>query len=261
MLVIISPAKTLDFETPATTRRHSVPSFLPRSKRLVDSLRHQSPADLARLMGISSRLADLNYQRYSEWQTPFSPENAKQAMLAFKGDVYQGLDADSFTERDLTWAQKHVRILSGLYGLLRPLDLIQPYRLEMGTRLPTDVGRDLYAFWGGQLTDALNAALADEAGGRRPVLVNLASNEYYGALEPERIDARIVTPTFKELRRGRYQFVSFSAKRARGMMTRYVIKERVRSLRALRAFDWDGYAFSETLSQGDDWVFLRDRPA
>lgn len=260
MLVIISPAKTLDFETPASTRRHSLPSFLPQSNRLVDTLRDQSPADLARLMDISSRLADLNYQRYSEWQPPFTPQNAKQAILAFKGDVYQGLDADSFTERDLAWAQKRVRILSGLYGLLRPLDLIQPYRLEMGTRLPTDAGRDLYAFWGGQLTDALNEALTQEAGRRRPVLINLASNEYYHALQPARLGARIVTPSFRELRKGRYQFVSFSAKRARGLMTRYVIKERVRSLRALRAFDWDGYAYSESLSQGDDWVFLRDRP-
>jgi len=260
MLVIISPAKTLDFETRAGTRKHSLPSFLPQSKRLIDTLRHQSPADLARLMGISSRLADLNYGRYSEWRLPFTPDNAKPAILAFKGDVYQGLDADSFTERDLTWAQKRVRILSGLYGLLRPLDLIQPYRLEMGTHLATDAGRDLYAFWGRQLTDALNTALAGESGNGRPVLVNLASNEYYQALQPERIEARIITPAFRELRKGRYQFVSFSAKRARGMMTRYVIQQRVRSLRALQAFDWDGYAFSESLSQGDDWVFLRNGP-
>lgn len=260
MLVIISPAKTLNFSTSAATRKHSVPSFLPQSRQLITTLRNQSPADLAALMGISSKLADLNYQRYADWQLPFTSDNAKQAMLAFKGDVYQGLAADDFTERDLSWAQKHVRILSGLYGLLRPLDLIQPYRLEMGTRLQTSAGSDLYQFWGGRLTDAVNEALEDSGGSRRPVLVNLASNEYFNALDPEKINARIITPTFRDLKDGRYKFISFFAKRARGLMTRYVVKERVSTLKALRAFDWQGYSFSEALSDGDDWVYLRDRP-
>ena len=260
MLVIISPAKTLDFETPAATRKHSLPSFIPQSKQLIDTLRNQSPADLARLMGISTRLADLNYQRYAEWRPPFTPDNAKQAILAFKGDVYQGLDAGAFSKRDLSWAQNHVRILSGLYGLLRPLDLIQPYRLEMGTRLQTGARRDLYDFWGDQLTGALNEALQNSGRGGRPVLLNLASNEYFKAVDPAKLDARIITPTFKDLKHGRYKFISFFAKRARGLMTSYVVKERISTVKALKAFDWGGYRYAEALSGEDEWVFLRDHP-
>jgi len=259
MLVIISPAKTLDFETPAGARKHSLPSFLPQSTELIETLRDQSPADLARLMGISARLADLNYQRYATWQPPFTPTNAKQAILAFKGDVYQGLDADSFSERDLTWAQRHLRILSGLYGLLRPLDLIQPYRLEMSTRLQTGKGRNLYEFWGDRLTEALNEALEAHSAGGRPVLLNLASNEYFDALDPGKINARIITPTFKDLKNGRYKFISFFAKRARGLMASYVVKQRVSTLQALKAFDWHGYYYAEARSRGDDWTFLRDQ--
>jgi cytoplasmic iron level regulating protein YaaA (DUF328/UPF0246 family) len=258
MLAVLSPAKTLDFETPSPTRKHSLPVFLDESKQLVETLRTQSPADLAQLMSMSTKLADQNYQRYTDWQTPFTAGNAKQAALAFKGDVYLGLEPGTFSERDFSWAQKHIRILSGLHGILKPLDLIQPYRLEMGTRLKTRRGADLYAFWGQKITDELNAALAEQ---KRPVLINLASNEYFDAVDPGRLNARIVTPTFKDLKNGRYRFMSFFAKRARGMMAGYLVKNRVNTLKGLREFDWGGYYYSEDLSRVDDWVFLRDKPA
>lgn len=257
MLAVISPAKTLDFKTSPPTRKHSLPVFLDESKELISTLRNQSPADLAKLMNISSKLADTNYQRYAEWKTPFTPDNAKPAMLAFKGDVYMGLEADSYSERDFSWAQKHLRILSGLHGILKPLDLIQPYRLEMGTRLRNRNGADLYAFWGDKVTAELNRALAEQ---KQPILINLASQEYFNVLDPDRIDARIITPTFKDLKNGRYRFMSFFAKKARGLMSSYMVKNRISTLKALKAFDWHGYYFSEELSCGDDWVFLRDRP-
>jgi cytoplasmic iron level regulating protein YaaA (DUF328/UPF0246 family) len=258
MLAVLSPAKTLDFDTPSPTRKHSLPVYLDESKQLIETLRTQSPADLAQLMKMSTNLADQNYQRYTEWHTPFTSGNAKQAALAFKGDVYLGLDPATFSERDFSWAQKHIRILSGLHGILKPLDLIQPYRLEMGTRLKTGRGDDLYQFWGQKITDELNAALAEQ---KRPVLINLASNEYFDAVDASRVDARIVTPTFKDLKNGRYRFMSFFAKRARGMMASYLVKNRVSTLKALREFDWGGYYYSEEMSQGDDWVFLRDKAA
>lgn len=257
MLAIISPAKRLDFKSPSTTAKHSLPVFLKESKQLINVLRTKSPADISRLMNLSSNLADINYQRYAEWKTPFSPENAKPAALAFKGDVYLGLCADSFSERDLTWAQNHLRILSGLHGLLKPLDLIQPYRLEMGTKLETPNAHDLYDFWGNKVTNALNEMLSKQ---KQPILINLASHEYFGAVEPENINARIITPHFKDLKNGRYKFLSFYAKKARGLMTRYFIEQRISSLKALKKFNVNGYYFSESLSRGDHWTFLRDRP-
>jgi len=257
MLAVISPAKRLDFTSAATTAKHSLPVFLKESKQLIGVLKEKSPADIAKLMNLSADLADLNYERYGQWATPFSPDNAKQAALAFRGDVYLGLDSTTMTDRDWNWAQKHLRILSGLYGLLRPLDLIQAYRLEMGTRLETPRGEDLYQFWGKRLTQALNEALADQ---RRPVLVNLASHEYFDALDPTAIDGRIITPTFKDLKNGRYKFLSFYAKKARGLMTRYIIDNRVSTLKGLKDFDVAGYYFSESQSRDDHWVFLRDRP-
>ena len=257
MLAVISPAKRLDFSSDATTAKHSLPAFLKESKRLIDVLREKSPTDIAKLMGLSTELADLNYKRYGEWHTPFTPDNARQAALAFSGDVYQGLDARTLTERDWTWAQKHLRILSGLYGLLKPLDLIQPYRLEMGTRLDNPRGEDLYAFWGTRLTKALNLAVAEQ---RQPIIVNLASNEYWEAVETSALDARVITPVFKDLKNGRYKFLSFYAKKARGLMARYLIDNRVSSLKALKDFDVAGYYFCEAQSRGDTWVFLRDRP-
>jgi cytoplasmic iron level regulating protein YaaA (DUF328/UPF0246 family) len=261
MLAVISPAKTLDFATPAPTRKHSVPVFLEESKELIGTLREQSPADIAALMKISSKLADLNYQRYAEWKTPFTTANAKPAMLAFNGDVYMGLEGNTYSERDFTWAQRHLRILSGLHGILKPLDLIQPYRLEMGTQLHTAKGDDLYGFWGDKVTTELNRALREQtAPHKQPLLINLASNEYFNVLDASRIDARIITPTFKDLKNGRYRFMSFFAKKARGLMSSYIVKNRVSTQKALKAFDWQGYYFSDELSRGDEWVFLRDKP-
>lgn len=257
MLAVISPAKRLDFTSAATTAKHSLPVFLKESKQLIKVLREKSPDEIASLMNLSTALADLNYDRYGEWQTPFTPDNAKVAALAFKGDVYLGMEASTMNDRDWTWAQKHLRILSGLYGVLKPLDLIQPYRLEMGTKLCNPRGDDLYAFWGKRLTETLNEQLADE---RRPVLVNLASHEYFEAVDEDAIEGRIITPTFKDLKNGRYKFLSFYAKKARGLMTRYIIDNRVSTLKGLKDFDVAGYYFSESQSRGDNWVFLRDKP-
>jgi cytoplasmic iron level regulating protein YaaA (DUF328/UPF0246 family) len=258
MLAIISPAKSLDFETPPVTRKHTTPDFLDESQVLIEELRRFCPADISKLMGISVKLGDLNYRRYAQWSTPFSPKNAKQAALAFTGDVYMGLEGWNFDARDFNFAQRHLRILSGLYGLLRPLDLIQPYRLEMGTGLPNTNGPNLYAFWGNKLTRSVNQAIEDQG---QPILVNLASKEYFASLQPEAIDARIITPSFLDLKNGRYKFLSFFAKKARGLMASYLIKERVKTVKALKAFDCEGYRYSEEQSRGDNWVFLRDRPS
>ena len=254
MLIVISPAKTLDFDSASVTEKHSKPDFLRYSEQLIDVMRDKSPDEISSLMGISSKLADLNYQRYADWHTPFTPANAKQAILAFKGDVYMGLEVGAYSERDFDFAQKHLRILSGLYGLLRPLDLIQPYRLEMGTSVSNPKGKDLYEFWGKRLTNALNCELGHE---KPKVLVNLASQEYWGAIQADAIDARIVTPNFKDWKNGKYKFISFHAKKARGMMAKYLIKNRVKSVKQAQAFDAAGYAFNPELSDGDDWIFTR----
>lgn len=261
MLAVISPAKTLDFETPAITPKFTVPEFAPQSAKLIKHLRQLAPQDISDLMGISAKLADLNYQRYAQWQQPFAPDNAKQALLAFKGDVYLGLKAQDYSERDFTWAQKHLRILSGLHGVLRPLDLMQPYRLEMGTRLEVKSGRqttaNLYEYWGAAVTDALNETFSDN---NSPVLLNLASQEYFSVLQPEKLNARIITPTFLDLKNGKYKFLSFYAKKARGSMASYMIKNRITGAAKLKAFDVEGYRFCPERSAGDDWVFLRDTP-
>lgn len=255
MLMLISPAKTLDFATPHHRIRATEPAHLDASAELVEVLRERSAEDLEHLMRISPALGELNARRFQQWHRPFTAANARPALFAFKGEVYQGLRAATLSAPDIRWAQRHLRILSGLYGLLRPLDLIQPYRLEMGTRLQFAGHRNLYDFWGDRLTDAINAELA---GLRRPVLLNLASREYFGAIDPERVAARIVTPSFKERRNGRYQFLSMFGKRARGLMARYVIDHRISSLDALREFQTDGYRYAEDLSDGDEWVFVRD---
>ncbi len=261
MLAILSPAKTLDFESPLATRKFSEPAFQNESQALIKSLRKYSPDEIAGLMSISDNLAELNHRRYAEWEPTFPKDAARPAILAFKGDVYLGLDGLSLSERDFTWAQKHLRILSGLHGLLRPLDRIRPYRLEMGTQLPTPKGKNLYQFWGSCVTDALNQALVEQqsAGEKQPVLINLASNEYFNVLEPEHIQARMINVHFREWKNGQFRFLSFFAKKARGSMARYMIDHRVKTLRALRAFDYDGYAFNEALSDGDDWVFTREQ--
>ncbi|MEZ5551693.1 MAG: peroxide stress protein YaaA [Pseudomonadales bacterium] len=257
MLAVISPAKRLDFNRAAPAAKHSLPAFLPESKQLVDVLRQKSAAELGRLMRISSRLADLNHERFAQWQTPFTPDNARIAASAFRGDVYLGLDTDTLTTPDLNWAQKHLRILSGLYGLLKPLDLIQPYRLEMGTRLRNPRGADLYEYWRDPVTAALDELLRTQ---RRPVLVNLASAEYFEAVDTRKLNTRIITPVFKDLKNGRYRFLSFYAKKARGLMARYIIRNRISSPGALKKFDADGYYYSARDSRDDHWVFLRDRP-
>ena len=255
MLAILSPAKTLDFDSPLTTNQHSAPEFTKESKALIKTLRQLEPSDIGSLMGISDKLATLNHDRYSHWSAKFDDASgARASLLAFKGDVYLGLDAQTLSKRDFTWAQKRLRVLSGLYGLLRPLDRIHPYRLEMGTALRNTAGKDLYEFWGGKVTQALNEALS---GQRSKVLINLASNEYYKVVQAQNIDGRIVTINFKEWRRDAYRFVSFSAKKARGLMARFMIDQRAEKADDLKAFDVEGYAFNEELSSRDEWIFTR----
>ncbi|MGA0807390.1 MAG: peroxide stress protein YaaA [Pseudohongiellaceae bacterium] len=254
MLIVLSPAKTLDFDTPAPLRKHTQPQLLEQARVLNGLLREQDAAALGRLMRISPDLAQLNVERNRHWAPPFTPESAKQAVFAFRGDVYGGLDADSLPASDLAWAQQHLRILSGLYGLLRPLDLIQAYRLEMGTKLANPHGKDLYAFWGDSITRALNEALRAQGDG---VLVNLASEEYFGAVRPARLEGRVVTPVFKEYRGGSYRIISLFAKRARGRMASWIIRERLQDPLSLQQFDADGYRFNAALSAGTTLVFTR----
>ncbi len=255
MIVVISPAKTLDYETPPTTSTFSQPAYLEDSRILVEQLKTMAPGAISELMSISEALGVLNANRFQSWRTPFSPDNAKQAVLAFKGDVYVGLDAESLSEADLAFAQQHLRILSGLYGLLKPLDLIQPYRLEMGTSLKNARGANLYGFWGERLTQALNQELAGDA---EPVLVNLASNEYFKAIKPKALQARIITPQFLDRKGDQYKIVSFWAKKARGLMSAYIIHNRLTQPEQLKQFDSAGYVYSAERSQGDQWVFTRD---
>lgn len=251
MISIVSPAKSLDFETPANTTHFSQAAFLKESEVLVQDLKKQSPQQLAQLMRISDKLAHLNADRYLAWKQPFSLANAKQAVYAFQGDVYQGLDANSFTEEDLSFAQEHFRILSGLYGVLKPLDLIQAYRLEMGTPFKNKKGKNLYAFWGKQLGEHLASELNGE------VLLNLASNEYFKAVDLKALNTRVITPVFKDWKNGQYKVISFFAKKARGMMAAYQIKNRLTDPEGLKAFDAGGYQYDESLSKGDEWVFSR----
>jgi cytoplasmic iron level regulating protein YaaA (DUF328/UPF0246 family) len=254
MIIVLSPAKTLDFESAPVTAVHSHPDFLKESAALVNRLKNIPAPQLEEMMDISPALAKLNADRFRAWKPPFDRTNARQAALAFAGDVYEGLSAPTLDEPALAWAQDRIRILSGLYGLLRPLDLIQPYRLEMGTRLETDRGPDLYRFWG----DRLARTLAGELGHHRhPVLVNLASNEYFRAVPPKALGVRIVQPVFEERRASGWKVVSFSAKRARGSMTRYAIEHRLDDPEALKSFDADGYRFDDAASQPDTWVFRR----
>jgi cytoplasmic iron level regulating protein YaaA (DUF328/UPF0246 family) len=218
MLTVISPAKTLDYDTPPVTQRHTLPQYLDDSQELIVQLRELSPAQIAELMHLSDKLAGLNAARFGSWTPDFTPANAKQALLAFKGDVYTGLDAESLGEDDFSYAQDHLRMLSGLYGLLRPLDLMQPYRLEMGTKLANARGKDLYAFWGTRISEWLNQALADQGD---DVLLNLASNEYFSAVKKSALKARVIDVDFKDLKNGQYKIISFYAKKARGMMSRF----------------------------------------
>ncbi|WP_332675360.1 peroxide stress protein YaaA [Aromatoleum sp.] len=260
MIFVISPAKALDFDTPPVLDTHTRPDYLREAGQLIGILRRKSPAEVADLMSLSDQLAALNVARYEAWSPPFTAGNAKQAVLAFNGDVYEGLDAKSLSREEFGWAQDHLRILSGLYGLLRPLDLIQPYRLEMGTRLDNPRGRNLYAFWGDTLTDALKNLLAAEretGTGGAPVLVNLASEEYFKSVKPAKLGARVVVPVFQDWKGGRYKIISFYAKRARGLMCRYAIRNRIDDVAGLRGFDYEGYAFAADASDDDRPVFRR----
>ena len=255
MLIVISPAKTLDFETPSHTTLSSQPEYLSQSQALIDVLAPMAPQDIAQLMKLSDKLAALNTARYGSFSTAFTTDNAKQAILAFKGDVYTGLEANTLTQSQLTFSQSHLRILSGLYGLLKPLDLMQAYRLEMGTKLATPEGKDLYEYWGNSLTEGLNALLGQDSA---PVLINLASNEYFKAIKPQALNARIITPVFKDRKNGNYKIISFFAKKARGMMTRYIIENELNEVEKIKHFDQSGYYYSEEQSTNHQWVFLRE---
>ena len=255
MLVVISPAKNLDYESPLPTEQFTQPVLLNEAQRLIDRCVKLAPHEIGSLMSISDKLSDLNARRYAEWQQPFTPDNARQAMFAFNGDVYTGLEASSLSPQDIEFAQSHLRILSGLYGLLKPLDLMQAYRLEMGTKLDTERGKNLYEFWGDIITNHLNDALAEQGDN---VLVNLASNEYFKSVKKKNLNAEIYTPVFKDQKNGQYKVISFFAKKARGLMARYIMQNQVSEVAQLQAFDSAGYRFSEELSKGTELVFLRD---
>jgi cytoplasmic iron level regulating protein YaaA (DUF328/UPF0246 family) len=254
MLAILSPAKTLDYETPLKTKLNSQPIYGRESNQLIKTLRTFEPFEVASLMKISDKLADLNHKRYVEWRNKPAESKTRPAALAFKGDVYQGLEAENFNDDDLKFAQRHLRILSGLYGLLRPLDVIQPYRLEMGTKLKTSKGQNLYDYWGTKLTTGLNEALKESKEG---TLVNLASNEYFGAVQPKLLEGSLLNIGFKEKRNGQLKFVSFSAKKARGLMAKFIIKERLKNPDDLKNFDLEDYKFNKKLSSELDWTFSR----
>ncbi len=254
MLIVLSPAKTLDYDTPSTTGEHTLPDFIENAAELIEVLKDLSPADVSELMDISDALAVLNVTRYATWSRKFTKKNAKQAILAFNGDVYEGLDAGSMTAKQLSYAQSHIRILSGLYGALRPLDLMQPYRLEMGTRLANPRGKDLYTFWGGIVTEALNKVIATQ---KHKVLVNLASEEYFKVVKPKQLDAEVITPVFEDWKGGKYKVISFYAKRARGLMARYAAAKGITQAGKLKSFDAEGYAFDEAVSTEREWVFRR----
>ena len=259
MLFLLSPAKALDYETPPHVSTHTQPLFVPQASELIDVLREKSPQQIAELMDLSDQLSGLNVARYQAWRPKFTAKNAKQAVLAFDGDVYGGLDAKALDAAELDWLQQHLCILSGLYGVLRPLDWMQPYRLEMGTRLVTPKGKNLYQFWGGQIAQYLNQrAQADMT----PVVINLASEEYFKAVDRKVLTPRVVTCVFEERKADGYKVVSFMAKRARGLMVRFALKHRATRVEQLRDFNLEGYRFTPAASEGDRLVFRRDgKPA
>ena len=252
MLLVLSPAKSLDLETPPTTKLHSTPDFLERSSALIDVLRGYSPQDLSGLMDLSDKLAALNVGRYASWSADTA--GARQAVMAFDGDVYGGLDARTLKPKQLAYAQQSVRILSGLYGVLRPLDLIHAHRLEMGTRLATPAGKDLYAFWGDTVTGALNGAIAANDA---KVLINLASEEYFKSVKPKLLTVPVITPVFEDYKNGQYKIISFFAKRARGLMARYAAVKGITDPVKLKRFDTDGYQYDKKASDERHWVFRR----
>ncbi len=254
MLILISPAKTLDTEKQSFTAKYSQPQFLDEAQSLIGELQNFSPDGLSKLMKISPKLADLNWTRFKEWKLPFTPQNSKQALFCFKGDVYTGLEASSLQTDEIDFANKHLRILSGLYGILRPLDLMQAYRLEMGIPLKSAKRKNLYDFWGNNITNNVNKTLAK---GNIKYLINLASNEYYKAIDPKNVNAEIITPVFKEFKNGKYKFLSVFGKRARGLMTRFIIQNKLTDPQQMKLFDMEGYYYNENLSGETEWVFTR----
>lgn len=253
MIVVLSPAKSLDYESPLATQVHTRPQFVQQASELVGILRPMAPAQLGELMSISDKLATLNATRYAQWSGSFTKDNSRQAVLAFNGDVYDGLQASTLSDADLDFAQKHLRILSGLYGVLRPLDRMQPYRLEMGTRLANPSGKDLYSYWKGTIAAALNKDLK----GANPVLVNLASDEYFKAVDTKALKARVLQPVFQDYKGGKYKIISFFAKKARGLMARYIIDKRITEADQLKMFDYAGYVYVPDASNESTFVFRR----
>ena len=254
MIIVLSPAKTLDYEF-ETDGNHSVPSFLNQSSKLIGQLKKKEPKDIASLMGLSDKLATLNYDRYQSWTASKKASNdSKPSLLVFKGDVYQGLQAEDLTKKEMNFAQKHVRILSGLYGILRPLDLMKPYRLEMGTKLETSQGKNLYEFWG----DKIQKNVLDELKNQKSdLLINLASKEYFTVLGKVPEDVNVISPAFKDYKNGKYKIISFYAKKARGLMARWIIQNKVTDFENLKDFDVEGYKYSKAESTSTTPVFLR----
>ena len=253
-VTIISPAKKLDYSPVEKNIDSTIPSLLEHSNELIKDLKSLNPQEVSSLMSLSDKLGALNYERFQEWKTPFTKSNSKQAILAFKGDVYQGLDAESLSETELIWAQKHVRILSGLYGILKPMDLMQPYRLEMGTKFATKRGQNLYDFWNSIITEELNKNFSSD----NTNVLNLASNEYFKSINVSELKANVISPVFMDKKNGKYKIISFFAKKARGLMTRYVIKNRIEDITDIQNFEEGGYFFSEAMSENNKPVFCRD---
>ena len=261
MLITLSPSKGQDFDIPMPSDNFSVPTELDQSQILINELLDYDPEKIGSLMSISENLSNLNYERFHDFHTPFNTDNARPALFAFKGDVYSGIDSSTFSEADMAYAQDHLRILSGLYGALRPMDLIQPYRLEMKTKLKNPRGADLYQFWGNQITERLNAVLADhEAANKEAVLVNLASNEYYKSVKPKQVNGRILNIDFKETKDGKTRIIAFYAKKARGMMADFILRNRIEKAEDVKAFDTAGYRYDAALSTADKWTFERIQP-
>jgi len=257
MLIVISPAKKLDFESSPQTDEFTMPDSLDESSELIDTLRGYTVKQLEKLMHLSSNLAQLNYDRYQDWSQPFNPQNAKQSILTFKGDVYAGINIESFSDEALGFTQDHLRILSGLYGLLRPLDLMQPYRLEMGTRLENNRGKNLYEFWGSHITDLINKHLKKISS---DTLVNLASNEYFKSVKTKELKGQIITPVFKEKRDdGSYKIIGIYAKKARGMMSAFILKNKITDVEKIKDFKEAGYVYNNSLSSDTEWVFSREK--
>lgn len=254
MIVLLSPSKTLDYESKPATNKYTQPRFLDKTQELVDVMKRYSVERIEEFMNVSKPIAELNRKRYQQFSIPFTAENARQAILAFKGDVYRDIDVAHYSEKDFAYAQQHVRTLSGLYGLLRPLDLIQPYRLEMHLKLKTQHAADLYTFWKALVTEQLNDDVSEEGSG---VVVNLASQEYFKAVDRNKLAARVVTPVFKEFKNGDYQVIAIYAKKARGTMTNYMVKNALTDARQLKEFAEDGYRFDASRSSEDEWVFTR----